>query len=227
METNNLEEQMQSIGHDERLEKETARAKALRRIAFEHKSEFIKEDKTSTIIAVVLALILIPALIVGYNWLCSNPIGNNWVDSKIMGRFLSKKASYFYAIIVLMGVSALTNLFFTLVIHDKLNLWKSIDEDVSIAVHRVRNFNQGHNILCVILEVFRVLILIVICMLFNEYIEYIHFVPFWVSRSDAAEALAIAVAVATIIALLDALATYFSIRSFSSQCKELIKVLEE
>ena len=61
METNNLEEQMQSIGHDEKLEKESARVKTLRRIAFEHKSEFIKEDKTSTLLSVVIALVLIPA----------------------------------------------------------------------------------------------------------------------------------------------------------------------
>ena len=225
METNNLEEQMQSIGHDEKLEKESARVKTLRRIAFEHKSEFIKEDKTSTILSVVIALVLIPALIVGFIWLRSHPIGaSNWLDSIAMSKFLTKKASLFYAIIVLMGVSALTNLFFTLVIHNKLNLWKILDEDVSIAVHRIRNFNQGHMILSVVLEVFRFLILIVFCVLFYE---YIHFIPFLVSRSEAAEAVTIAVAITTIIALLDALATYFGIRSFSSHCEDLIKVLEE
>lgn len=203
-----IEVQGQFVEQDDRLEKETNRSDKLRKIAFDCKTKILKNDKLTGIFGNAFVLVLLPV----FAWFLIT-----WAFPQVDDYINSQEFLFWFAI-GLMAVLGIVDLIFTLVNHGKLKLNTILNEDVSTATDRIKNFKKNRRVQNIVSMVLLSILLIVLCAwLCTSTI---------LSETDSPYIITNYIILTALVGLLVIWAMSFELKKILNACDETIELLE-
>ena len=211
----------QPIEQVEIIDKENDRVRKLKGIAFDCKSEFVKDDKS--IVRDILGIVFSPILMVG---LVQIGLYNLFFDflgdlGNAVCRFVTGHMFLIGLLFALLFVASVVNLVLTLVFHGKLKLKKILDEDVAVSVARIKRFKKNHVIKEILSLVFGLMMAAV-----GSVLVYFVVAALAAPRELSTGNIAVIFGVVGLLCVIAIVSVIIGIKQFSSQCDELVEVLE-